>query len=174
MRRFAWAFVAAITLISGCAHDSRTAGSRLDDTMIGWRTAGALRGDPVLREQTHIEVASLNGIVLATGEAPTEALRDQAIAKIAAVPGIRQIHNEIRIAEPSSLTARARDTWISSDAHARLAATKEIQSRIQVVTDNATVYLMGLVQQSEGSAATDVVAKISGVERVVQLFEYLN
>lgn len=174
MRRLVWAPILAIALLSGCAHDARTAGSRLDDSMIGWRTAGALRGDPVLREQTHIEVTSVNGIVLATGEAPTEALRDQAIAKISTVPGIRQIHNEIRIADPSPLVDRARDTWISSDARARIAATKAIQSRIQVVTDNATIYLMGLVQQSEGSAATEVVAKISGVERVVQLFEYLN
>lgn len=163
-----------LALLAGCAHDARTAGSRLDDQLIAWRTAGTLRADPVLREQTHIAVTSVNGIVLVTGEAPTEPLRDQAIARIATVSGIRQIHNEVRITAPASLAARSRDAWIGNQARARIAATDGISSRVQVVADNASVYLLGLVRQSEGSAATEAVTKVSGVERVVQLFEYLN
>jgi osmotically-inducible protein OsmY len=45
--------------------------------------------------------------------------------------------------------------------------------RTKVVTENSVVYLMGLVSQEEARRISDVAASVSGVTRVVQLFEIL-
>jgi osmotically-inducible protein OsmY len=163
-----------LSLVAGCAHDARTAGSQIDDHLIAWRAAGSLRGDAELHEQAHIAVTSLNGIVLVTGETPTETLRDRAVEKVSAIPGIRRIHNEIRIAPPSSLAARSRDSLMAGEARTRIAAADGVEARIVVVADNASIYLLGLVHQSEGAAATQAATQVTGAERIVQLFEYLD
>jgi osmotically-inducible protein OsmY len=44
----------------------------------------------------------------------------------------------------------------------------------QVVTESGTVYLMGLVTQREGNIAAEVAQGVSGVMRVVKMFEYIS
>ena len=46
--------------------------------------------------------------------------------------------------------------------------------RIKVVTENRSVYLMGLVTQQEASAATEIARTVNGVQRVVKVFEYVD
>ena len=42
------------------------------------------------------------------------------------------------------------------------------------VTENGTVFLMGLVTPDEGRTATEIARGVDGVQRVVKLFEYVN
>jgi hypothetical protein len=44
----------------------------------------------------------------------------------------------------------------------------------KVVGERGTVYLMGRVTQREAKRATDVVRGVSGVKRVVRVFEYVT
>ena len=39
---------------------------------------------------------------------------------------------------------------------------------------SGTVYLMGLVSQREGDAATEVARSTNGVQKVVRVFEYIS
>jgi osmotically-inducible protein OsmY len=43
-----------------------------------------------------------------------------------------------------------------------------------VITENGIVYMLGLVSQAEASHATNLVQSVSGVQKVVKLFEYTN
>jgi osmotically-inducible protein OsmY len=45
--------------------------------------------------------------------------------------------------------------------------------RVKVISERGSVYLMGLLTKQEADAVTDVVRYISGVRRVVKVFEYL-
>jgi len=47
-------------------------------------------------------------------------------------------------------------------------------SRIKVITENGIVYLLGLVTRQEGSRATNLVQGVTGVQRIVKLFEYID
>ena len=47
-------------------------------------------------------------------------------------------------------------------------------NQIKVVTENSVVYLMGLVTQKEGELAAEATRTVSGINRVVKLFEYLD
>ncbi len=161
-------------LLQGCAHDRRTLGSMVDDSAVELKATGMLTTDPTYRD-AHVNVTSVNGIVLLSGEAPTAAVRDSLLAAVRNIPSIRRIVNEVRIAPPSTFSQRSRDAWITGKVKSRLIATRGLHaSRVTVVTENASVFLMGLVSQQESELATNAATHVSGIERVVKLFEYVD
>ena len=179
---------AASLLLSGCiplmvagaaggaalvATDRRSAGTQLDDEAIELKIAnniGAGFGDRV-----HVNVTSYNGLVLLTGEVPTQDLVGQ-IGEIARTTAkVRRVVNEIGAMPVSSVGTRTNDSYITSKVKARFVeANKFPPNRVKVVTEREVVYLMGLVTHAEGDAAAQIAATTSGVIRVVKLFEYLD
>ena len=67
------------------ATDRRTTGSFLDDEGIELKANSAISDDPALKD-VHINVTSLNGVVLLTGEAPTTGERDRILTHARGVP----------------------------------------------------------------------------------------
>ncbi|MNG06973.1 outer membrane lipoprotein [compost metagenome] len=47
-------------------------------------------------------------------------------------------------------------------------------SRIKVITENGIVYMLGLLTQQEATRATNLVQGVSGVQKIVKLFEYID
>jgi osmotically-inducible protein OsmY len=87
---------------------------------------------------------------------------------------IKRIHNELEVAGRTTFLARTNDTWISSKVRLQLTANKEVPaSQIRVVSNNGTVYLMGMVSQSEGDQAALLARNVAGVAKVVKVFEYI-
>lgn len=157
------------------AQDRRTVGVQLDDENIEIKAAAALRADPELKEQGHINVTSYNGVALLTGEAPSPALRDRVLSLVRAIPGVRRTVNEIHLGPPSESASRNRDTFLTAKTRTRLLGTRELDSsHIKVVTESASVYLMGLVSKTQGELATEAAREVNGVQRVVKLFEYIE
>ena len=155
--------------------DRRTTGTIIEDEAIEFKIAHAIREDQVLGEQAHINVTSYNEIVLLTGETPTNEMRAKAEQLASRVDKVRQVHNEIHVAGPSSGLTRSSDTLITSKVKTRMLAEKDFESGgIKVVTENGTVYLMGLVTRREGQVASEITRDVGGVERVVKLFEYTD
>ncbi|MDD3786065.1 MAG: BON domain-containing protein, partial [Hydrogenophaga sp.] len=63
---------------------------------------------------------------------------------------------------------------LTGKVKAGLVAAKDIPANsIKVVTERGTVYLMGMLSQSEAERATSVARTTSGVQRVVRLIEIL-
>jgi len=179
----------AITLMQGCAPvivaggataavaatDRRTVGAFVDDNAIELKARKALNSDPEIGDDVHVNITSMNGIVLLTGETTTGELRDRALALIRDVQGIRRINNSVVIAEPTAFASRTHDSWITGKVKGRLIGTENIPSNhIKVVTENSVVYLMGLVTQKEGELAATTAQQVSGVAKIIKLFEYLD
>ncbi|MGD9000889.1 MAG: division/outer membrane stress-associated lipid-binding lipoprotein [Granulosicoccaceae bacterium] len=160
------------------AHDRRTAGTFVDDELIELKAARKLSDDKELAEQAHINVTSYNNIILLSGEVPNETLRTRAADLVRPIPKVRQVHNELVIAAPSSLLTRTSDGWITTKVKTSLFSIKNMPgfdpTRVKVVSENGTVFLMGIVRRVEADAATDVARRVAGVQRVVKLFEYLD
>ncbi len=157
------------------ARDRRTVGAFVDDGAIELKTGRAIRMDPMLKGKVHINVTSMNGIVLLSGEAPTSSLRDLVLKQARTVQGIRRIVNEVRISPPTSLGSRSKDTWLTTKVKGKMVSTKNLDAtRVKVVTENKVVYLMGLVKRREGELATEAARSVKGVQRVVKLFEYID
>lgn len=157
------------------AHDRRSTGTMIDDQGVELAAAGALRTDERLHPGSHIEVTCFNRRCLLTGQVPTEDLRDHAVWVAGSDRRIRGLQNELAIAEPASLAARARDGWITGKVKSRLLAADDVPGmRIKVVTEARIVFLMGLVHRAEARAAAREARRVEGVEKVVKAFEYLD
>lgn len=155
------------------ASDPRTTGTVIDDKGIKLKAITRLGEDEELWDQSHLNVTSVNGIVLLTGETPTEELRMRAGDIVSRIDKVRQVHNEIAIGVPTTLGVRSNDTWLTSKVKSSLIGTEGVPGvHIKIVTENGTVFLMGLVTREEGDKATDVARRIHGVKRVIKLFEY--
>lgn len=156
-------------------YDRRTTGTLIDDEVIELKSIDALRRDKELWKQSHINVTSFNNIVLLTGETPNESLRQRAAEIISALDKVRKVHNEIAVAAPSAMISRSSDTWITGKVKTLLLNAQKLDAaRVKVVTENGIVFLMGLVTRAEGDSATDVTRQVSGVQRVVKVFEYID
>lgn len=157
------------------ANDTRTTGTIIEDQSIELKAYKTISDDQQLRDQTHINVTSYNTIVLLTGEAPDMSLRDRVIEKVRHVDKVRHIYDEIQILAPSSLGSRSADSMVTAKVKTRLFTEKEVDAtRVKVVTENGVVYLMGIIPRAKSALASEAVRTVSGVERVVLLFEFTD
>jgi len=155
------------------AHDRRSAKTILSDEAIENSAVDKLYKDDELQKKIHINVTSYNHIVLLTGEVLTKAARSRAVDIVRNLPNVRRVHNELVVADLTSLSARTNDTWVTSKVKANMIAAENFDStRIKVVTENSTVYLMGIVTEEEADRAVDIARNTTGVKRVVKLLEY--
>lgn len=155
---------------------TRTFGSKIDDSLIETKAAvNIAKASPDLDNNSHIVVTSFNGIVLLAGQTPRADLKQLAEQTAAQVQKVKKVNNELQVIEPSSLLARSNDAWLTSKIKTEMLTDSAIPgSRIKVVTENGIVYLLGLLTQAEANRATNLVQGVSGVQKIVKLFEYID
>lgn len=178
-----------VVLISGCttmvhkvtrdpiepAPTRTSLGTSIDDfqieTLIG---VNIKKAHPDL-EQANVNVHSYNGVILLTGQVATEELRTTAGGVAREFRGVRLAHNELQVGPNSTFGSRSNDSWIGTKIRTRLIAEKDLDSgAIKVIVEDASVFLMGIVDREQADRAATLASRIRGVERVVKAFEYLN
>jgi osmotically-inducible protein OsmY len=153
--------------------DRRSSGAQLEDQSIEFKAGPRLK--EALGERAHLNVTSYNRLVLITGEVASEADRVAAEKAIAAIDNVRSTVNEAAVMGLSSLTARSNDALLTSKVKASFIDDGNIQaSAVKVVTERATVYLMGRVTEKEATKATEIARGVSGVQKVVRVFEIIS
>jgi osmotically-inducible protein OsmY len=153
--------------------DRRTSGAQLEDEGIELRAANRLR--EAIGERGHINVTSYNRQVLLTGEVPSAQDKQTAEQVVSRVENARSIVNELAVQGASTLSQRSQDTFISGKVKASLVDAKDVQANaVKVVTERSTVYLMGRVTQREANRATEIARGVSGVQKVVRVFEMIT
>lgn len=169
------AIVAGAGASGVAAHDRRSVGSLVDDAAIELRVQALASADDDLKQNLHINATSVNGVVLLTGESATPELRDRILGDVRNIASVRRVVNEIRVRDPSSIGHRTNDTWVTTKVKTKLLNTRDLDSsRVKVITEGRSVYLLGLVTQAEAEVATEAARRVNGVERVVKLFEYID
>jgi osmotically-inducible protein OsmY len=157
--------------VAASANDRRTSGTQIEDEGIELRAANRISerwGDKV-----HINVTSFNRSVLVTGEVPNAEIKSAIEQVITGVANVRGVTNEIAVIGGASLSSRTNDSFITSKVKARFVDANAFNPfHVKVVTENATVYLIGIVTEAEAKAATDVARTTGGVRKVVRLFEF--
>jgi len=157
------------------AHDQRSTENILDDQSIEYNIYNKISADKELEKHTHINVVSINGVVLLTGEAPEGHMREKATEIARNHSNVKRVYNAIKVMQPTSFKSRNNDTWITTKVKSKLLGKTETDGlRIKVVTENATVYLMGIIPKDQADFAADAASRIDGVKRVVKVFEYVN
>ena len=70
---------------------------------------------------------------------------------------------------------RASDSWIASKVKTFLLADSSTPGlRVKVVAEDGVVYLLGMVTREEADRIAAEAADVSGVQRVVRLFELID
>ncbi|MDB5907235.1 MAG: transporter [Massilia sp.] len=189
MRPLAKAILCAtlLTSLSGCVEmmvggamlgavatsDRRTLGAQTEDKTI--TVKAELKVPKIAGPDAHVNIASFNRKVLLTGEVRDEAAKATVEREVKAIEGVQAVSNELEISGPSSYTARSSDALITTKVKASLVDMKTISATsFKVVTERGTVFMMGRVTEREGQVAADVARGVSGVQKVVKIFEYLT
>ena len=155
------------------AFDRRTPGSQVEDETIELRGASAVR--QALGDKAHVNVASYNRQVLLTGEVPTEQAKQTAEQTISRVENVKGVVNELSVMGNSTMTQRSSDTLVTAKVKDSLVDANDLYvGAFKVVTERGTTYLMGRVTQREADRATQMTRTISGVQRVVRIFEVIS
>jgi osmotically-inducible protein OsmY len=155
------------------AQDRRTSGAYVEDQAIESKAFDQI--GKRFKNDAHISITSFNRNVLISGEAPTGAVKTEIGRLVAGIENVRSINNELTVSGSTSMTTRSSDSMITSNVKLRFMGEKRFNAEhVKVITENGTVFLMGLVKRAAAEAATEIASTTSGVQRVVKLFEYLD
>lgn len=155
------------------ATDRRTSGAQLEDEGIELRAGSRIRDN--LGERGHINVNSYNRRVLLTGEVPSAQDKQLVEQIVTRVDNVQLVVNELAVLGNATLTQRSSDTLVTGRVKAALVDAKDLYANaFKVVTERGSVYLMGRVTQREADRATDIARSISGVQKVVRVFEIIS
>ena len=179
------AALSAVPVLQGClpmaavgvgaaltsANDRRTSGTQIDDEGIELRAQNRIADR--WGGKVHVNVTSFNRNVLLTGEVANESIKAEVEKTVAGVTNVRGITNEIAIAGTSALSSRANDSYLTSKVKARFVDANYFNPfHVKVVTENSTVYLLGIVTEQEAKLATDIARTTGGIRKVVRLFDF--
>lgn len=153
------------------ADDHRSVGTIVNDTWIKLRAEALIAADKPLHRASHVDVTSVDGLVLLTGEAARIADRNKILTIVRHIKGVRRIVDQVRIAPPSSFGARLVDSWITLRVKSVLLTEGLDANPIKVVTAHRVVYLLGLVPAAVGNKAARAASHIPHVRSIVELFE---
>ncbi len=168
-------FVAGAAASAVVVNDRRNIQTMSDDQQIQYTAYQQIIADPSLTTGSHIVVETFDRNVLLVGEAPTEDIRDRVEAIVRALPKVNRIYNQITIGPPASAAELSTDSWITTKVRSEMIATKGLNSgQVKVITENGSVYLLGIVTHEQAQLAVNVARHVNGVQRVVKLFEYTN
>ena len=182
------AALAATTALGGCAPllfggaivggsmmaiDRRTSGTQVDDQTI--EVKGIKRVSETIGDRGSVSVTSYNHVVLLTGTVTNEADKAAVERAVGAIESVRSVVNEVAIGTAASFGNRSSDTLVTSKVKASFVDAKDLQvNAFKVVTERGVVYLMGRVTEREANRAADIARGVSGVTKVVKVFEIVT
>lgn len=171
--------ILAITLmgvmLTACS--ARSLGNKIDDQFIGPEVSRAIKDAHIdlSTSTSRIVVTSYNGIVLVAGQTPRTELKELAGKAAQSVANAKKIHNELQVTAPTSGLVRSNDALLTANIKTRMLSYNDVPaSKIKIVTENGVVYLLGILSRAEASRATAVAQEVSGVQKIVRLFEYID
>ncbi|MEA9568270.1 BON domain-containing protein [Polynucleobacter sp. AP-Nickl1-40-C4] len=126
-------------------------------------------------DNAHINVTSFNQKVLLTGEVKDADIEGEAGAYVKAMKNARAVFNELVIGPNSSYTSRANDSYLESKIKTQMVFTDQLPSNSMViVAESSSVYLMGILTQSEADLAKKVASNANGVKDVYVYFDIIS
>lgn len=154
--------------------DRRTIGAQTEDQEIEVKSLRVLNALP--GGTTNASATSYNRKVLLTGQVDNEdAKKDVEQAVRSAAPNVREVFNELELATQIGFIDHTKDATMTARVKTALLRERSLSATsFKVITEASTVYLMGLVTEDEGDKAALIASRLSGVARVITLFEYLT
>ena len=165
--------VTGVAVGAMAATDRRTLGAQTDDQAIELKALGQVRDTVV--NTGGVSITSYNRKVLLTGQVPDEGTKAKVERIVTSLPNVRGVHNDLQIAGRVGLGTTTNDTALTARVKTAMIEEKDLNAQsVKVVTEAGVVYLMGMVSRAEGDRAARVASRVSGVMRVVTVYEYIG
>ena len=153
--------------------DRRTAGTQVDDEAIELKANS--RMNEAFGDRARVSTTSYNLIVLLTGEVANGADKAKAVQIVAGIDNVKSIVNELMVGPQNSFSEKTKDTFVTTKVKASLLDAKDLfANSIKVVTNRGVVYLMGRLTEREATRASEVARGVSGVVKVVRVFDIVT
>ncbi len=165
------------------ASGSRTPGTYIDDFVLDIAVVErTIRKSDKRFKGSHIAVEVFDGDILLVGQVPSENLKEKATIETRKLKHANhsKVYNYLQVAPPTTLLARTNDAYITTKIKAKLIASgltaknDTPNRKIKVLTEDGTVYLMGVINESNSDSITSLVKSVYGVRQIVNLFKELN
>jgi len=156
-------------------HDRRTAPTMLEDQAVEIKALKLLLDNPEISGRSNISITSYNLKVLLSGEADTQEISDRFAELVSNIQRVERVHNEVVVGPSGTLLDQTNDVYLTSKIKLELLRVDSKgfdPSRVKVVTSQGTVFLMGIIKEEEGRQVVEKVRYVTGVKRVVKVFEY--
>ena len=162
----------AVLLVQGCVpivaggvgasalvlSDRRTSGIIIEDQNIESKALGQI--DAQYQKTVHVNVTSFNRAVLITGQVPNETIKADIGKLVSTLTNVKSVTNELQILALTDFSWRSNDAMITANIKMRFVSNGQgfKAENVKVVTENSSVFLMGLVYHKEADAATAAAA----------------
>jgi osmotically-inducible protein OsmY len=167
------AMVAGATIGGAIIYDKRSFKTITKDNQAAIKATKRIRNQNNLRGKAQVKVSVFNGIGLVVGSATSKQEREEIGELVATTPNIRRVYNEVVISDTINSAANLSDAWLASRVRTCLLLKPGLQSsNIKIITEGGVVYLMGMLSQKQARLAANATSQISGVKKVVKVFEY--
>ena len=132
------------------------------------------KASPELND-AHINVTTVNSVVLLAGEVPNNEMKRLAGKVAREFTGVRKVHNELQVRGNTSLVSRTNDKILATQIKSKLIFEEQVSaSQITVLAEDGVVFLMGVTSKANGDLAANIASSNSGVRKVVKVFEYVD
>lgn len=159
------------------AHDRRSTGAFVEDQELFLEAVGLYNDDKELAAKSKIDISVYNRQVLLIGQAENMEIVESFAQRVGAIPHVNRVFNEVAVGAAPTLGESTSDAYLTARVKVDLFRV-DIKgfdpTRVKVSTSLGSVYLMGLLTPTEADAVVEKVRFVSGVKRVVKLFEYIE
>ena len=157
------------------ATDPRTTGTQIDDETLEFKVENAVEKDAQIKAEGRVNAVSYNGRVLLIGQVPNSDVKDTATALAKGVEGVNEVYNELTVSPKISFAQISKDSWLTTQVKSKMFVDGRVKATdVKVISENGEVFLLGNVTQSQANAAADIASKISGMNKVIKVFKYLD
>ena len=174
------AVVGGVVVGAHVAHDRRSIGRVTEDRNLQLSALDQIgRDETLISNDNHVKVVVYNGVMLLCGQVRSEELKQRAQAVAESFDGVRRIVNDIEVTdEPQGFWRRRENDTQTARVKTALLDITSVPgfdpTRVNVTSAHGVVYLMGIVSHEEDAAVTEIARNVSGVEKVVKVFEYTD
>ena len=187
MKRIHVGFILFMSLcLSGCfglsgawtgaslIYDRHNVYKKMDDFQLVAQARHAIYQDKVFkRDDSTLDLAAFNGDLLLVGHVATDAMRDEAYARVKKLGGYRRLFNQVAVGHPEDSTAE--DAWITAKICSQMITDSSLDpGQFKIITSGRVVYLMGDVPIKDAASVIEIARQTSGVLRVVKLLKYYH
>ena len=157
---------------TGPGNKGRTVIQMVEDTESTFKISNLLEKNKGLTEHSHVNVTTINGIVLLTGSVGNASEKKWVGGVAEDHPNVRKVINELRVEKVRTPLELGKDKILQISVKHRISSElKELTPLVHIIVHRQIVYLMGIVTPEIAEISVEIARTTRRAERVVKIFE---